>query len=144
MRQRVIELQAMHFEYETAIKIKDIILYLSGISVGIIVTTFVIGSSFYKIKTMASGIGNMSTITVKEKGTTLYYTNPTNFAEAMEVLFTLTLKVIFNIDGREYTLKNRKRTQVVLYVLYIIALLLIILGIVFITNPILRKSYFYA
>lgn len=124
--------------YFPAIKLKDTLLYLSGFSLGCIVISFILGKSFYKIGKLDVNMDKMSVIKVKHGGSHFYYTNPANWAEAVETLFNLSYRVLSDGKGRDYTLKNKKRTQVFIISLIAIAGLLGIIGIILITNPIMR------
>jgi len=128
--------------YLPTIKLKDTILYLSGFSLGCIVISFILGKSFYKIGKLDVSMGKkMSVIRSKHGGSHFYYTDPQTWAEAVETLFNLSYRVLTDGKGKDYTLKNKKRTQVFVIILIVMAGLLGLFGFILITNPIFVTEF---
>ena len=120
--------------YFNFIHLKDTVVYLAGIFTGLLLCIFAVGNYFYKIKKI-NAPKELTSIKVKNKSGTSYFFNFSNYFEAVETLTILTILSFFH--KKEYLTKNPKRTNIVLYGVIIITILLMILSAILIRTTIL-------
>lgn len=120
--------------YMNTIIIKDIILFLAGVSVGAMILLLLVGRVLHRIQKVET-LGKMTAVQYNYGGKKHYYTQLSNFPQSVE--FITQLIIMPSYKKKEYTLADKRRTQVFLFLFTIIAILLIVFGAMLVTHPII-------
>ena len=120
--------------YTTTIKIKDFILFLSGIAVGNIMLILLMGRFLNKVQRVEN-LGKATSVVFKHEGKLHYYTTANNFHQVVEFITTIAFMPFFKKN--QYMLEDEKRTRRFAYIVLVVLLLLIFIGIMLATHPVL-------
>lgn len=118
--------------YTTVIKLKDFTLFLTGVTIGVLIMAVLIGRTFSRIR-QVENLGRLSLVKFKHNGKILYFAQTKTFCEAVEVVMMIVLLPF--IRKREYTLADKKRTKTFVYAVFIVVAVMIVLSFLFITHP---------
>ena len=124
--------------YTTVIKIKDMIVFMSGIAVGIIVMLLLMGRFLNKIQKV-DNLGKATSVVFKHEGELHYYTTANNFHQVVEFMTTVAFMPYFKKN--EYMLEDEKRTRRFAYIVFALLSVLILVGLMLATHPVLLPDF---
>ncbi|KAI3350117.1 hypothetical protein FDB55_03300 [Clostridium botulinum] len=114
--------------YNAVIHFEDIILFLSGIFIGMLIMIALSGKVVFKLQKVKNLGGNKIKLIkfIKEDGEKTYIADPKNVGESIETLLLVIFRPAFTY--KQYTLRDEKRTKVFLIIMAIVGTLLFILA----------------
>ncbi|NFE84067.1 hypothetical protein FDB42_12405 [Clostridium botulinum] len=114
--------------YNAVIHFEDIILFLSGIFIGMLIMIALSGKVVFKLQKVKNLGGNKIKLIkfIKEDGKKTYIADPKNVGESIETLLLVIFRPAFTY--KQYTLRDEKRTKVFLIIMAIVGTLLFILA----------------
>lgn len=121
--------------YKNFIMFKDVVLVMAGLFVGMVIATVRIGVVFSKVRKVEN-LGQVASIKYSKDNVVYYYTQANGWKQAFEFLIYLILPKFGDCN---YTLKDERRSRFFIRMFTTLTIFLVILGIVLITHPILRK-----
>lgn len=134
----IIEWLIAKLGYATVVKLKDVVLFASGIAVGECIMLMLVGYFFNRIQQVEE-LGKVTSVRFKHEGRTYYFAQIKNFFQAVEFLTTV-IYMPFLRKG-DYTLEDKKRTRLFAVFVCISMVCVILLGALLITHPIVDMQY---
>lgn len=116
-----------YWGYHAVIHFEDLILFLAGIFVGMLLMVYLSGRVILRLQKMKDlGSNQVNLIRILDHGEKTYIANPKNISEAMETLLLVIFKPLATIN--EYTMRDEKRTKILILSLLVIGVLVLILA----------------
>ena len=114
--------------YNAVIHFEDIILFLSGIFIGMLIMVFLSGKVVFRLQKVKNLGGNKIKLIQfkKDNGEKTYIADPKNVGESMETLLLVIFRPAFTY--KEYTLRDERRTKIFIITMTIIGIVLLILA----------------
>ncbi|MFT8313231.1 MAG: hypothetical protein ABF633_03135 [Clostridium sp.] len=119
--------------YYNTIVLKDVILFVAGVSIGGIIMILLVSRFFYRIKKVES-LGRVTSVRFRHGGQDFHFIQTNNFWQSIEFLFM----AVFLPSHNQYTLEDIKRTRNLVIFIFVILGVLTFLGILFIFHPLLN------
>lgn len=116
------------FGYEAVIHFEDIVQFLAGIFIGMLIMVFLSGRVMLKIHPVKNlGHNKIKLIRFKkENGEQTYVADPKNIGESMETLLLVIFKPAFTY--KQYTLRDERRTKIFIITMILVGILVLILA----------------
>lgn len=114
--------------YNVVIHFEDLILFLAGIFVGMIIMIALSGKVVFKLQKVKNLGGNKIKLIkfVSEDGSKTYIADPKNVGESIETLLLVIFRPAFTY--KNYTLRDERRTKIFIVGMTIVGLLLMYLA----------------
>ena len=117
------------FGYDFVVHFEDTLLFCSGIFLGMVIMACLSGNVLYKIKKLNSTQGsNLQLFRLNCNNDTRFFIDSKNTYESIEILLILIFSPFFT--RKQYSLRDTKRTKLVIICLILFGILIIMLAII--------------
>lgn len=123
--------------YRDTIMVKDFVVFLAGVSIGILIMSVVVGRVMHRTRS-SEDLGKVTSVKFIHDSKVYYFTRVNNFYESMEFIFMVILLPFSN--RREYTISGKRRARWLVNIVFALIILLMVLSVLFVLNPIISPD----